>query len=196
LTIYDWGDLKHRYRFQSSIVNRKIVNKNMAATQSFDITTGCDLQEVDNAVNQATKEVQQRYDFKGLRVSIDFRRSENKIVLQAPDDYKLKAMWDLLQEKMVRRKVPTRNLQLGKVSPAAGGTVEQEIVLQQGIPTETARAIVKFIKEQRLKKVQAEIQSDQVRVSSPSRDELQTVIALLREQDFGVELNFGNYRGA
>ena len=168
----------------------------MPGTQSFDITTGCDLQEVDNAVNQATKEIQQRYDFKGLKVSIDFRRSENKIVLQAPDDYKLKAMWDVLQEKMIRRKVPIRNLQPGKVIPAAGGAVEQEIVLQQGIPTETARAIVKFIKEKKLKKVQAEIQADQVRVSCPSRDELQTVIALLREQDFGVELNFGNYRGA
>src|SRR5881392_975822 len=81
----------------------------MPGTQSFDITTGCDLQEVDNAVNQATKEIQQRYDFKGLKVSIDFRRSENKIVLQAPDDYKLKAMWDVLQEKMIRRKVPIRN---------------------------------------------------------------------------------------
>ena len=167
----------------------------MAGIQSFDITTGCDLQEVDNAVNQATKEIQQRYDFKGLKVSIEFRRSENKIVSHAPDEYKLKAMWDVLQEKMVRRKVPIRNLQPGKVAPAAGGAVQQEVALQQGIPTETARAIVKFIKEQKLKKVQAEIQSDQVRVSSPSRDDLQMVIALLRERDFGVELNFGNYRG-
>ena len=166
----------------------------MAATQSFDITSGCDLQEVDNAVNQAIKEIRQRYDFKGLQVNIDLRRAENKIVLTAPDDFKLEAMWDLLQEKMVRRKVPVKNLQRGNVTPAAGSTVLQEIDLQQGIPIEAARAIVKFIKERTLKKVQAEIQADQVRVSSPSRDELQTLMALLREQDFGVQLNFGNYR--
>ncbi len=166
----------------------------MGATQSFDITTGCDLQEVDNAVNQAIKEIHQRYDFKGLKVGIDFSRSENKLVLSAPDEFKLNAMWDLLQEKMVRRKVPVKNLQREKAAPAAGGTAQQEIKLQQGIPIETARAIVKFIKERKMKKVQAEIQSDQVRVSSPSRDDLQTVMALLRDQDFGVHLNFVNYR--
>lgn len=166
----------------------------MAATQSFDITTGCELQEVDNAVNQALKEIRQRYDFKGLKVDIIFRRAENKLALQAPDDFKLKAIWDVLQEKMVRRKVPVRNLKLGKVLPALGGTATQEIDLQQGIPIETARAIVKFIKELKIRKVQAEIQGDQVRVSSPVRDDLQRVMALLREQDYGVELNFGNYR--
>jgi len=166
----------------------------MAATQSFDITTGCDLQEVDNAVNQALKEIRQRYDFKGLQVDILFRRSENKLALQAPDDFKLRAIWDVLQEKMVRRKVPVRNLKPGKVVPAMGGTTTQEIDLQQGIPIETTRAIVKFIKEQKIRKVQAEIQGDQVRVSSPVRDDLQKVMTLLREQDYGVELNFGNYR--
>lgn len=166
----------------------------MAATQSFDITTGCDLQEVDNAVNQALKEIRQRYDFKGLKVDIVFRRAENKLVLQAPDDFKLKAIWDVLQEKMVRRKVPVRNLKPGKVVPALGGTATQEIDLQQGIPIETARAIVKSIKELKIRKVQAEIQGEQVRVSSPVRDDLQRVMALLREQDYGVELNFGNYR--
>ena len=166
----------------------------MAATQSFDITSGCDLQEVDNAVNQAIKEIRQRYDFKGLQVNIDLQRAENKIVLSAPDDFRLEAMWDLLQEKMVRRKVPVKNLQRGNVTPAAGSTVQQEINLQQGIPIEAARAIVKFIKERKLKRVQAEIQADQVRVSSPSRDELQALLALLREQEFGVQLNFGNYR--
>jgi cyclic-di-GMP-binding protein len=167
----------------------------MAVTQSFDITTGCDLQEVDNAVNQAMKEINQRYDFKGLKVGIDFSRAENKLVLRAPDDFKLKAMWEVLQEKLVRRKVPVRNLQPGNIMPAAGATVTQDILLQQGIPTETSRSIVKFIKDQRMKRVQAEIQKDQVRVSSPSRDDLQVVMARLREQDFGVELNFGNYRG-
>ena len=166
----------------------------MASTQSFDITTGCDLQEVDNAVNQAMKEIRQRYDFKGLDVGIDFRRAESKLVLHAPDDFKLRAMWDVVQEKMVRRRVPLKNLQHGKVMPAAGSTVTQEVNLQQGITIETARDIVKFIKEQKMRRVQAEIQGDQVRVSSPSRDDLQAVIGRIKEKDFGVELNFGNYR--
>ena len=124
----------------------------MANTQSFDITTGCDLQEVDNAVNQAMKEIRQRYDFKGLDVNVDFQRAENKLVLRAPDEFKLRAMWDVMQEKMVRRHVPLKNLQHGRRFPAAGGTVTQEINLQQGIPIETARAIVKFIKELKIKK--------------------------------------------
>ena len=166
----------------------------MAGRQSFDITSGCDLQEVDNAVNQAMKEISQRYDFKGLKVGIDFSRLENKLVLRGPDDFKIRAMWELLQQKMVRRGVPIRNLQPGKLLPAGGGTMTQEVVLQQGIPGETARAIVKFIKGEKMKKVQVEIQGDQVRVSSPSRDELQKVIALLREKDYGLELQFGNYR--
>ncbi len=166
----------------------------MAVFQSFDITTGCDLQEVDNAVNQAMKEVKQRYDFKGLKVNIDFQRAEDKVVLHAPDDFKLTALWEVLQQKMVRRQVPIRNLKLGNVTQAGGGTVTQEISLQQGLPSETARAIVKFIKERKVKRVQSEIQGDQVRVSSPSRDDLQQVIAALREQDYGVELKFGNYR--
>ena len=166
----------------------------MAATQSFDITTGCDLQEVDNAVNQAMKEIRQRYDFKGLDVNIDFKRSENKLILRAPDDFKIRAVWDVVQEKMVRRHVPLKNLQHGKALPAAGGTVTEEVNLQQGIPIETARAIVKFIKELRIKKVQAEIQGEQVRITSPSRDDLQTVMHQIKEQDFGVELKFGNYR--
>jgi cyclic-di-GMP-binding protein len=166
----------------------------MAATQSFDITSGCDLQEVDNAVNQAMKEIRQRYDFKGLDVNIDFRRAENKLILRAPDEFKLRAVWEVVQEKMIRRQVPLKNLQQGDAAPAAGGTVVEEINLQQGIPIETARAIVKFIKEMRIKKVQAEIQGDQVRVASPSRDDLQAVMHHVKEKDFGVELKFGNYR--
>ncbi len=166
----------------------------MAATQSFDVTTGCDLQEVDNAVNQARKEIGQRYDFKGSNVSIDFKRAENKLIVHAADEFKLRSAWDVVQEKMIRRKVPVKNLKMGKVTPAGGGTVTQEIELQQGIPIETAREIVKLIKAQKIRKVQSEIQGDQVRISSPSRDDLQTVIRLLREQDFGIELNFGNYR--
>ncbi len=166
----------------------------MASTQSFDITTGCDLQEVDNAVNQAMKEIRQRYDFKGLNVNIDFRRAENKLVLRAPDEFKLRAIWDVIQEKMVRRQVPLKNMQQGTVQPAAGGTVTQEVNLQQGIPIETARGIVKLVKELRIKKVQSEIQGEQVRITSPSRDDLQTVMRQIREKDFGVELKFGNYR--
>lgn len=166
----------------------------MAATQSFDITVGCEPQEVDNAVNQAVKEITQRYDFKGAKVGIEFHRAENKIVLTGPDDFKVKAMWEVLQTKLVRRQVPLKNLRPGKIEAAAGGTARQEIALQQGIPTETAREIVKFLKDQKLKKVQASIQADQVRVSSPSRDELQSVIGILKQKDFGVELQFGNYR--
>lgn len=166
----------------------------MAGNQSFDITSGCDLQEVDNAVNQALKEINQRFDFKGQKVGIDFLRLENKLVLRGQDEFKIRAMWDVLQQKMVRRGVPLRNLQPGKIVPAGGNTVTQEIVLQQGIPGDTARSIVKFIKAQKIKKVQSEIQSDQVRVSSPSRDDLQKVIALLREQDYGIELKYGNFR--
>jgi cyclic-di-GMP-binding protein len=166
----------------------------MAGTQSFDITTGCDLQEVDNAVNQAMKEIRQRYDFKGLDVNIEFRRGDNKLILRAPDEFKLRSMWDVLQEKMIRRQVPLKNLQQGKAMPAAGGSVTQEVNLQQGIPIETARAVVKFIKEMKIKKVQSEIQGEQVRVSSPVRDDLQTVMHRVKENDFGVELKFGNYR--
>ncbi len=166
----------------------------MAVNQSFDITSGCDLQEVDNAVNQAMKEINQRFDFKGSKVGIDFLRLENKLVLRGPDEFKIRAMWELLQQKMVRRGVPIRNLQPGKLLPAGGGTMTQDVILQQGIPGDTARAIVKFIKGEKLRKVQVEIQGDQLRVSSPSRDELQKVINLLRDKDYGLELKFGNYR--
>ena len=166
----------------------------MAVTQSFDITVGCDLQEVDNAVNQAVKEITQRYDFKGLKVSLELNRAENQIVLTGPDDFKVRAMWEVLQQKLVRRQVPLRNLKPGKIEPASGGTVRQQIDLQQGIPIEAARAIVKFIKDRKMKRIQASIQAEQVRVSSPSRDELQTAIVQLKQEDFGMELQFGNYR--
>ncbi len=166
----------------------------MSTNQSFDVTTGADLQEVDNAVNQATKEITQRFDFKGVKVGIEFLRSEGKLVLTGPDDFKLKAMWEVLLAKMVRRGVPVKNLKPGDIQAAAGSTVRQEIELQQGIPIETAKAIVKFLKDQKLKKIQTTIQGEQLRVTSPSRDELQTVMAVLKQQDFGVELKFGNYR--
>ena len=167
----------------------------MATTASFDITSGVDLQEVDNAVNQAKKEVAQRYDFKGSRAALDLNRAENSITLTADDEFKLNALWEILQTRMVRRGVPTKNLTLGNLERAANDTVRRVVSLQQGIPTEAAKAIVQFLKDRKLRKVQAAIQSDQVRVSSASKDDLQEAIRLLREQDFGVALQFGNYRG-
>ena len=167
----------------------------MATPASFDITSTVDLQEVDNALNQARKEVAQRYDFKGSKASIDFDPTESKLVLVADDDFKLNALWEIVQTRLVRRNVPTKNLTRGAAQPAANSTVRQEIALQQGIPSETARDIVKFIKDGKLRKVQAAIQGDQLRITSPSKDELQDVMRLLREQDFGVALQFGNYRG-
>ncbi|MEE8111301.1 MAG: YajQ family cyclic di-GMP-binding protein [Acidobacteriota bacterium] len=168
----------------------------MAANESFDITTGCDLQEVDNAVNQAMKEIHQRYDFKGIKVKIEFKKEDNKIILNAPDDYKLKAVNEILKTKMIRRNVPVKNLKEGTPETALGGSMRLELELQQGIPTDTAKKIVKFLKDKKMRKVQASIQKDQVRVSSPSRDELQKVMGFLKEEDFGVELNFGNYRSS
>lgn len=162
---------------------------------SFDITSTVDLQEVDNAVNQARKEVAQRYDFKGSRSAIEFNRAENTLVLVADDEFKMNALWEILQGKLVRRGVPVKNVKLGEIERAANDTVRRVVTLQQGIPTEAAREIVKLLKDRKLKKVQAAIQADQVRVTSPSRDELQEVIRLLRDQDFGVALQFGNYRG-
>src|SRR5215510_10007382 len=167
----------------------------MANPASFDITSGVDLQEVDNAVNQARKEVAQRYDFKGSRAAIDLNRADNTIVLTADDEFKMTALWEILQGRLVRRGVPTKNLTPGEIERAANDTVRRVVTLQQGIPTEAAREIVKFIKDRKLKRVQVAIQADQVRVSSPSKDDLQEAIRLLREQDFGVALQFGNYRG-
>jgi uncharacterized protein YajQ (UPF0234 family) len=167
----------------------------MAAQSSFDITSPIDFQEVDNALNQARKEVAQRYDFKGSKASIEFDANDSKLVLIADDEFKLNSLWDIVQTRLVRRNVPVRNLSRGTVVPSANTTVRQEIALQQGIPTEKARDIVKFLKDAKLKKVQASIQGDQLRVTSPSRDDLQEAMRQLREQDFGVALQFGNYRG-
>ena len=167
----------------------------MANLVSFDITSGVDLQEVDNAVNQARKEVAQRYDFKGSRAAIELNRAENTLTLVADDEFKMNALWEILQGRMVRRGVPTKNLTPGDVERAANDTVRRVVTLQQGLPTEAAKDIVKVLKDNKLKKVQAAIQADQVRVSSPSKDELQEAMRLLREHDFGVALQFGNYRG-
>ncbi len=166
----------------------------MASTSSFDVTTGVDNMEVNNAVTQATKEITQRYDFKGLKVSIELDPKEHMITLAAPDEFKLKAMWDVLQTKLVRRQVPLKNMKPGEAVPAAGSSVRQEIEIQEGLTADMAREIAKTIKDAKMKKVQAAIQGDTVRVSSPSKDELQGAIALLKQQDYGVELKFGNFR--
>ncbi len=167
----------------------------MATQSSFDVSTGADLMEVDNAVNQAKKELAQRYDFKGSKASIDFDQPNSKLLLAADDEFKLNALWEIIQTRLVRRNVPVRNLSRGTVTPAANSAVRQEVSLQQGIPSEKARDIIKFMKDSKLKKVQASIQGDQLRITSGSRDDLQEVMRLLREQDFGVALQFGNYRG-
>ncbi|HTL45287.1 MAG TPA: YajQ family cyclic di-GMP-binding protein [Vicinamibacterales bacterium] len=166
----------------------------MAQLASFDITSNIDLQEVDNAVNQARKEVAQRYDFKGSRAAIDLDRVENTLTLTADDEFKMNALWEIIQTRLIRRGVPVKNLTPGTVERAANDTVRRVVTLQQGIPTEAAKEIVKFLKDRKLKKITAAIQADQVRVSSASKDELQEAMRLLREQDFGVALQFGNYR--
>lgn len=166
----------------------------MAQQSSFDVTTGVDLQEVDNAVNQTQKEIAQRYDFKGSKVEIDFKRSEELILLAADSEFQMKALTDVLWGKFVRRGVPVKNLEVGEIKPAGGDTVRCEIKLKTALDSDTAKKVAAIIKAAKLSKVQASIQGDQVRVSSPSRDTLQDVIQLLKEQDVGVDLQFGNYR--
>ena len=167
----------------------------MPALASFDVSTGADLQEVDNAVNQAGKEIAQRYDFKGSKAAIAFDRAEATLTLVADDDFKMKALFDVLQSKMIKRGVPVKNMEPAVITPAANDTVRREIKLTQGIPQEKAKAIVKAIKDKKFKKAQSSIQGEEIRVQAPSKDELQEVIAFLRAQDFGIELRFGNYRG-
>jgi cyclic-di-GMP-binding protein len=166
----------------------------MATQASFDITSNVDLQEVDNAVNQARKEIGQRYDFKGSTAEIVFDRGENTLTLSAEDSFKLDAVWEILQTRLIRRNVPVKNMKLGDVEHATGSSVKRKIDLQQGVPGEAAKEIVKFLKDQKLKKVQASIQGDQVRVASASKDDLQDAMRVLKGHDFGIELQFGNYR--
>ena len=166
----------------------------MAAQSSFAVSTGADLQEVDTAVNQAMKEIAQRYDFKGTHCTIQLDRAKATLTLDADDDFKMRALYDVLQGKLVKRHVPLKNVKPGDITPAAGGHVRREVTLTQGIPTDTARAIVKAVKDRDFKKVQVAIQGEELRVSSPSKDVLQEVMAFLRGQDFGIELKFGNYR--
>jgi cyclic-di-GMP-binding protein len=160
---------------------------------TFDIVSKIDLNEVLNAVQQASKEVQTRYDLKDSKSSIELKEKEHKIFLASSDEYKLKAITEILGQKLVKRNVPLKGLEYGPVTPASGGSVRQEISLQQGISTEKAKDVVKLIKDSKLK-VQTTIQGDLVRVSGKDRDVLQQVIALLRGKDFGIDMQFTNYR--
>jgi uncharacterized protein YajQ (UPF0234 family) len=160
---------------------------------TFDIVSKIELAEVSNAIQQTMKEVITRYDLKDSKSTVELKEKDNKIELHSKDEFKLKAVLEILQGKLVKRSVPLKGLTYGDVQPAAGSTVRQEISLQQGIPIEKAREIVKKIKDSKLK-VQAAIQGDLVRVSSRDRDTLQQAIALLRNADFGIDMQFTNYR--
>ena len=162
-------------------------------SNTFDIVSQVDLEEVLNAVEQASKEVANRFDLKGSGSIIEMDRKEHKLVIVSVDDYKLKAVYDVLEQKLVRRKVPLKGLTPGAIKPAAGSSVRQEIAIQNGIPIEKCREIVKKIKQSKMK-VQASIQEDLVRVSGKSRDALQEVIALIKGEDFGINIEFTNYR--
>ena len=166
----------------------------MVSVYSFDVTSTVDLPEVENAINQARKELAQRYDFKGSPTSIDLDAKANTLTLTAADAFKMEALWEILATRLVRRDVPVKNLTRGEIDNASGGTVKQVVTLQQGISSDAAREIVKHLKDLKLKKVQAAIQADQLRVSSPSKDELQAAMGALRAKDFGIALQFGNYR--
>ncbi len=164
----------------------------MASENSFDIVSKVDLQEVSNAIQQALKEIHQRFDLKDSHSNIELE-GKDALVLTSADDFKLKAVTDILQAKLVKRGVPLKALDFGKIEPAASSTVRQKVTMQQGIPTEKAKEIVKFIKDSK-KKVQGSIQGDFVRVSGKDRDTLQQIIALLKQKDFGIDMQFTNYR--
>ena len=160
---------------------------------TFDIVSVVEMPEVINAINQAMKEITVRYDLKDSHSDIQLNEKDKKIILATKDEFSLKAVTEILQGKLVKRKVPLKSMTYGPIQPAAGSTVRQEITLQQGIATEKAKEIVKAIKDSK-KKAQASIQGDLVRVSSKDRDTLQEVIALLRSTDFGIDMQFTNYR--
>lgn len=162
-------------------------------SSSFDIVSEIDLMEAKNAINQAMMEIRQRFDFKNSKSDIVLEEKDNQIVLTSDDAHKMKAVVDILQSKMVKRHIPLKALEHGKVEPAAGDTVRQIIKLQKGIPQDKGKEIVKFIKALGLK-VQGQIMDDQVRVSGKNKDDLQTVIMKLKEKDFGVAMSFANYR--
>ena len=165
----------------------------MADTYSFDIVSKVDMQEVDNALNQARKEIIQRYDFKGSKTSIEIKEKELEITVVSDDDFKLKAVIDIMQNKFIKRNVPLKALSYGAIEPAAGGTVRQVIKLQNGIEKESAKLIVKMIKDTKLK-VQAQIMEDQVRISGKSKDDLQAAMNTVRNADLSFATQFVNYR--
>ncbi len=165
----------------------------MAQQNTFDVVSKVDMAEVKNAVNQALKEVQQRYDFKGTNSDIKLDEKDHKITLETASEFTLKSLNDVLQQKMVRRNVSLKALDYGKIEPAAKDSVRQVVTLQQGIPMEKAREIVKYIKDTKLR-VQAAINGDFVRVTGKDRDTLQEVIAALKAKDFGIDMQFTNYR--
>jgi uncharacterized protein YajQ (UPF0234 family) len=165
----------------------------MAQENTFDVVSKVDLQEVQNAVQQASKEIVTRFDFRGSKSKIEWNEKELALTLTSDDDHKLKSVVDILESKLVKRGGAVKSLDFQKVEPAAGSTVRQIVKIQQGIPIEKAKAIVKAIKDSKIR-VQASIQSDQVRVAGKSRDDLQSVITLLRGEDFGLPLQFLNYR--
>jgi uncharacterized protein YajQ (UPF0234 family) len=165
----------------------------MADEHSFDIVCEVDMQEVTNAVSQASKEIGQRFDFKGSKSSIDFDKAKGAVTLISDDEQKMKNVIDILQSKLVKRGVALKALNYGKLEPAAGNTVRQVITLQQGIPQEKAKEIVKIIKDLKLK-VNAEIQKDQVRVRAKKIDDLQAIMANVKERDLGIHIQFSNYR--
>ncbi len=163
----------------------------MAAENSFDVVSKINMSEVTNAVTQTLKEIGQRFDFKGSKSNVT--QEKEALIIVSDDEYKLKSVIDILQTKLVKRGVPIKNLNYEKMEAALSGTVRQRLSLQQGIPTDKAKEIVKAIKDSKIK-VQASIQADQVRVSGKSRDDLQSVMQLLKGRDFGIELQFDNYR--
>ncbi len=165
----------------------------MADEHFFDIVCKVDLQEVSNAVNQAIKEIEQRFDFKGSKSSVELDKDKGLMTIVSDDETKLKSVIDILQSKLVKRGVSLKALSYGKVEQAAGSTVRQVVTLQQGIPQDKAKEMVRLIKDLKLK-VSAEIQKDQVRVRGKKIDELQTIIAKLKEKDFGIAVQFTNYR--
>ncbi len=165
----------------------------MAGEKSFDIVSKVDLAEVENAINQAMKEIYNRYDFKGTKTKIELDKEKNEIRILSDDDFRLKSVVDVLETKFVKRKIPIKALEYSSVEPAAGGAVRQSITLQQGIPVDKAKEIVKFLKTTKMK-LQGEIQKDQVRIKGKKLDDLQKFMSMLKEKDLGIHMEFVNYR--
>lgn len=165
----------------------------MADEHSFDIVSRVDMQEVVNSVQQAEKEISQRFDFKGSKSSMSLDKEKNEIALISDNEQKLKSLVDVLQSKFIKRHVPLKSLSYGKIETASGGTVRQVITIQQGIPQEKAKEIIKLIKDTKLK-VQSEIQKDQLRVRAKKIDDLQSLIGMIKNNDFGIHIEFINYR--